>query len=86
MVKNIIIAIIAIVMTTIANSASAEIGITMPTREETARIVIEAIPIASPAEIDKCYEAIRNDGFYKIYSSKVRIVCTKNEITRVWAQ
>ena len=79
---KIIIAVIAIMFG--AANANAEIDITIPTYAEVTKMVIEANPIASLQEIDSCYTAMKEGGFYKIHSSKVRIVCSKNELTRVW--
>ena len=84
--KKVIITIVAIIMTMFANIANAEIVGMMLTKQEVRNTVVEAIPIVAPAEIDNCYAAMKNDGFYRIYSSKVRIVCTKNNLTRVWTE
>lgn len=86
--KKFITAVIAMVITTIFMSTAnaTEIGITMSTKAEVTKMVIEANPIASPAEIDRCYAAVKSGGLHTIYSSKVSIYCTKSEITRVFAQ
>ena len=78
--------IIAIVMTFATFTAHAEIVGMMLTKAEVATTIMEANPIAGPKEIDACYSAMKNDGFYRISSSKVRIVCTKNNLTRVWTE
>lgn len=83
--KKIIIAVIALVMFGF-NNAQAEIDISMPTKAEVTRMIVEVNPIASPAEIDKCYEAVKSGGLHTVYSSKVSVYCTKSEITRVFAQ
>ena len=81
-----LIAIIAIIVTIFSNTASAEITGMMLTKAEVQKSIMEAIPIVAPAEIENCYAAMKNDGFYRIHSSKVRIVCTKNQLTRVWTE
>ena len=74
-------------MTIFANSAAyAEIGITMPTKAEVAKMIVEVNPIASPTEINKCYEAVKSGGLHTVYSSKVSVYCTKGEVLRVFAQ
>lgn len=83
--KKIIMIVIAMVFG-FNTAAKAEIGITMPTKAEVTRMVIEVNPIAGAAEIDRCYEAVKSGGLHTIYSSKVSIYCTKSEITRVFAQ
>ena len=86
-IMKIILVIIVAVMTVFMSTANAtEINITMPTKAEVTKMVIEANPIASPAEIDRCYAAVKSGGLHTIYSSKVSIYCTKSEITRVFAQ
>ena len=84
---KIILVIIMAVMTVFMNTANAtEISISMPTKAEVTRMIVEVNPIASPAEIDKCYEAVKSGGLHTVYSSKVSVYCTKSEITRVFAQ
>lgn len=84
--KKIIIALVAMVMTVFNTANATEIGISMPTKAEVTRMIVEVNPIASPAEIDKCYEAVKSGGLHTVYSSKVSVYCTKSEITRVFAQ
>ena len=84
--KRVIIAIIMTIMAVFANIANAEIVGMMLTKQEVVNVITEANPLAGPKEIDRCYEAMKNDGFYRISSSKVRIICTKNNLTRVWVE
>ena len=81
---KIIIIALAIVMAVFNTPAKAEITGMMLTKAEVTSVIMEAIPIVNQKEIDNCYAAMKNDGFYKIHSSRVRIVCSKNELTRVW--
>ena len=83
--KSIMIAIIATVMF-FANTAEARIEGMMLTKAEVVNTIMEVNPIAGPSEIDKCYDAMKNGGLYTISSSKVSIYCTKNELTRLFAQ
>ena len=76
--KKFIITIIAIVMAFATFTAQAM------TKAEVESYILDTVPGAGPKEIDACYAAMQHDGFYKIHSSKVRIVCSKNELTRVW--
>ena len=79
--------IIAFVMTMFGFAAAkAEISITMPTKAEVTRMIVEVNPVASPEEIDKCYSAVKSGGLHKVYSSKVTVYCTKSEVLRVFAQ
>ena len=84
--KKIIYIALTIVMAVFANIANAEIVGMMLTKQEVVNVITEANPLAGPKEIDRCYEAMKNDGFYRISSSKVRIICTKNNLTRVWVE
>ena len=86
--KKLITAFIAIVMIIFANTANAltDIGITMPTKDEVYKMVTEVNPVASPAQIEACYAAVKDGGLHTIYSSKVSIYCTKSEVLRVFAQ
>ena len=85
--KKLIAMIIAIVMFGF-NPANAltDIGITMPTKDEVYKMVTEVNPVASPAQIEACYAAVKDGGLHTIYSSKVSIYCTKSEVLRVFAQ
>ena len=84
--KKVIIAFITVIMAIAVNTANAEIVGMMLTKQEVATTIMEANPIAGPKEIDACYDAMKHDGFYRIHSSKVRIICTKNNLTRVWTE
>ena len=84
--KIIMIAIIAVMTMFVNTAAHAEISGMMLTKQEVTTSIMEAIPIVNQKEIDNCYAAMKNDGFYRIHSSKVRIVCTKNQLTRVWTE
>ena len=83
---KIIIIALAIVMAVFNTPAKAEITGMMLTKQEVVNVITEANPLAGPKEIMACYDAMKHDGFYRIYSSRVTIVCTKNELTRMWAQ
>ena len=83
--KKIIYIALTIVMA-IANTAEARIEGMMLTKQEVVNSIMEVNPIASPVAIDKCYDAMKNGGLYTISSSKVSIYCTKNELTRLFAQ
>ena len=82
--KKIITAFIIIAMSMVVNNASAEITATMMTKQEVTTSIMEVIPMVSQKEIDSCYTAMKDDGFYRIHSSRVRIVCSKEQMVRVW--
>ena len=81
-----IIAIIMTIMFGFNTAAKAEITGMMLTKQEVVNSIVEVNPLAGPKDIDLCYEAMKNDGFHRISSSKVTIYCTKNELMRVFAQ
>ena len=84
--KKILIALVAMVMTVMFNTAAAGVTGMMLTKQEVVNAIAEVNPLAGPSEIDKCYNAMKNGGLYTISSSKVSIYCTKNELTRLFAQ
>ena len=81
-----IIAFIVIMFGFNTAAQSTDLEFQMINRAQVARNVIETIPVASPKEIDKCYDAVKNGGLHTISSSKVSIYCTKGEMTRLWAE
>jgi hypothetical protein len=58
----------------------------MLSKQEVVNSIMEVNPVAAPKDIEACYNAMKNDGFHRISSSKVTIYCTKNELMRVFAQ
>ena len=86
MKKFITIAIIAVMFGFANNAQATEFQFQFITKEQVAKNIIETIPVASPKEIDICYDAVKNGGFHRIANSKVQIICSKSEMTRVWTE
>ena len=79
--KKIIITIITLVMTFVANNAAkAEIGVATQNYENVSKYALKFIPDAKTDEITACYNAVKNGGSYNIERKKVKIECAEEEM------